>query len=318
MSDLDESIRASIEMVREIGRANIALALERQKAIEESQETQETQAAATGEVEKIGTKLRHWPEEVAAMPTELTRTSLFGLPSDKGVGIPGENEKNKRERKMLRNHKLESRPGIEIYYTGEELSAKDETCWLACLRLGRGIPLGQRIYLNMTDLLNELGLPNTGGKRGNRQAVKNRLERLSAAHFKVEFSRKGKSYSITTGLLKYGIENETGKMYIRLDPDGTPLFENLAYQPWSVRLSLTTDIAARLLSYLSGHEKGKPHQVTLPELKSWCGYGGRPDKFRVAAMNALKEFESKGVLERGASKTIRDGKTEKFRWVRQS
>lgn len=261
-------------------------------------------------VEKVGSKLRQWPDEIAAMPTELTRVALFCLPTDR----------NGNARKMLRNVRLESRGDIEVLYTGEELSAKDETCWLACLRLGREVPMGQRIYLNLTDLLNELDLPNTGGKRGNRQTVKNRLNRLSLAHYKVKFTRKGRKYEVTTGLLKWGIEDETGKMYIRLDPEGATLFENLAYQPWEVRLALKTDASTRILSYVSGHEKGKPHSLPLRDLKIWCGYSGRLDKFRTVAMAALKEIENKGVLVEGSSKITKGNKGEEGEevgWIRE-
>ena len=265
-----------------------------------------TLAAATGEPEeKVGAQMGFWPEEVAAMPTELTRVSLFGLPADK----PG-------ARKMLRAMKLDSRSDVEVLYTGEQLSAKEETTWLACFRLGRGVPMGQRIYLNLTDLLSELKLSNTGGKRGNRQAVMTRLDRLSAAHFKVHFKRGEKTYSITTGMLKRGIENETGAMYIRLDPDGAALFENLSYQPWEVRLSLHSDVSARMLSYISGHEQGKPHSQTLDNLKRWCGYGGRLRQFRAACIAALEELETKGVLVKGSTKIVSGARGDVVCWVR--
>lgn len=109
--------------VREIFQANIKIAREREKAAQEAEAMKP--AVETVEVEKIGGKLRQWPEDVAAMPTELTRVSLFGMPADK----PG-------ARKMLDDVRLDSRPDIEVFYTGKQLSAKDETCWLACLRLG--------------------------------------------------------------------------------------------------------------------------------------------------------------------------------------
>lgn len=298
-------------LLERVGKKMTAAATAAAHAAEQKQEEDKVETAVaalveTVKVERVGSKLRHWPEEVAAMPTELTRTSLFGLPTDRD-----------NARKMLRKVKLESRDDVEVLYTGEELSAKDETCWLASLRLGRGVPMGQRIYLNLTDLLHEMDLANTGGKRGNRQAVKNRLDRLSLAHYKVKFTRKGRKYEVTTGLLKWGIEDETGKMYIRLDPEGATLFENLAYQPWEVRLSLKTDASARILSYVSGHEKGKPHSRPLRDLKIWCGYSGRLDKFRGVAMAALKELESKGVLVEGGSKITKGDKGEEISWIRE-
>lgn len=272
------------------------------KLIKEKSEAAKNKAESgeVAPVEKVGKDMVYWPEAVAAIPTELTRVSLFGLPSDK----PG-------ERKMLRAVRLDSRSDIEVLYTGEQLGAKDETTWLACLRLGRGIPMGQRIYLNKSDLMRECGLSKTGP---NWSTLALRLDRLSAAHFKVHFKRGNKTYSFTTGMLKWGIENETGAMYIRLDPDGAALFENLAYQPWDVRLSLQTDVAARLLSYISGHEHGKPHVQTLENLKRWCGYSGRRDKFRAACLAALEELANKGVLVKGSCKIA---KGTVVCWVRE-
>ena len=121
---------------------------------------------------------------------------------------------------------------------------------------------------------------------------------------------------MTTGMLKYGIENETGAMYIRLDPDGAALFENLAYQPWEVRLSLQSDVSARLLSYITGHEQGKPHSQTLDNLKRWCGYGGERRKFRTAIHSAIEELESKGVLVKGSSKIVSGARGDVVCWVR--
>lgn len=257
--------------------------------------------------EKIGQQMRFWPEEVAAMPTELTRVSLFGLPADR-----------RGARKMMKSVQIESRSDVEVLYTGEQLGPKEETVWLGCLRLGRNIPLGERIYLNLTDLLRELKLTNTAGKRGNRQAVITRLDRLSAAHFKINFKRDGKNFSITTGMLKWGIEHETGAIYLRLDPDGAVLFENLSYQPWEVRLSLKSDLAAVLLSYISGHEQGKPHSQSLINLKKWCGYGGRLRNFRAACIIALKELEEKGVLVKDSSKITMNRRGDVASWVRTS
>jgi TrfA protein len=294
MSDITEKVLA-------IGRRQRQIEIETREAGAEDQK----RVGVVEIVEKIGLKMVFWPEGCAAMPTELTRVSLFGLPADK----PG-------ARKMLRACRLDSRSDVEVLYTGEQLGAKEETTWLACLRLSRGVPMGERVYLNLTHVLHELKLANTGGKRGNRQAVMTRLDRLSAAHFKVHFKRGKKTYSITTGMLKWGIENETGAMYIRLDPDGAVLFENLAYQPWDVRLSLQSDVSARMLSYVSGHEQGKPHSQTLDNLKRWCGYGGRLRQFRASCVTALEELEAKGVLGKGSVKIISGAMSDVVCWVR--
>ncbi len=256
-----------------------------------------------GKKEKIGEQLTFWPEDAAAMPTELTRVSLFGLPPDK-----------RGARKLLDDVKLDSRSDVDVLYSGKQLCAKDETAWLAVLRIGKGQPMGQRIYLNKAELLRECGLARTGQ---NWTTLSKRLDRLSKAHFTIKFKRNGKSYHMTTGMMKWGIEEETGLMYVRLDPDGAALFENMAYQSWDVRLSLQSDVATRLLSYISGHEQGKPHSVILKDLRLWCGYSGANHKFRTACLDAFKRLEEKGVLVKDQSKVIKGAKGDVACWVRE-
>lgn len=242
--------------------------------------------------EKVGKQMAFWPDAVAAMPTELTRVALFGLPADK----PG-------ARKMFDAVKLESRSDFSVVYTGKQLCAKDETTWLACLRIGRGKPLGQRIPIDKAALLHEVGLTKTGP---NWKTVEGRLKRLSTANLGITAKRDGATVVFTAGLLNFGYVVETDEMYIRLDPDGAPLFQNLAYQPWDVRLSLKTDMAILLLSYISGHEQGKRHAQPLLNLKLWCGYGGLLRKFRTPCLAALLELEAKGVLVKGSTKISGD------------
>lgn len=253
--------------------------------------------------ERIGDQMPLFPEDAAAMPTELSRVALFGLPSDK-----------RGARKMLDDVRLESRADVEVLYTGKQLSAKDETAWLACLRIGRGAPMGQRIYMSKSDLLREVGLARNGQ---NWQALKARLMRMSKAHFTITCQRGGKKFTLTTGMLKFGFENDDpdGQMYIRLDPDGARLFESLAYQPWEIRLSLKSDISALLLSYVCGHQHGKPHAVALESLKAWCGHEGETRKFRAALRAALAELELKGVLVPG-SKIGKGARGEIVAWTR--
>lgn len=127
--------------LREIYEANVAICRERARQ-EELKRAQEAAKAAT--VEKVGEKLRNWPEEVAAMPTELTRVSLFGLI-------------RRGRRKVMDWEKLSSRTDIEVSYFGKQLDQADGDLWLACLRMGRGVPMGQRIYTTRAALLKEIG-----------------------------------------------------------------------------------------------------------------------------------------------------------------
>lgn len=252
--------------------------------------------------ERVGAQLAFWPEDTAAVPTELTRVSLFGLPSDK-----------RGPRPMLDDVKLPSRSDITIRYTGKALSAKDETAYYAALRIGRGIAMGQRIYLNKADLLRENGLARNGQ---NWDALAARYDRLSKSELTIDLLRQGKPIHMTTGMLKWGYQMDANGVYIRLDPDSAPLFENLAYQPWEVRLALKSDMAARLLTYVSGHQQGKPHWVPLDSLRQWVGFAGRLRDFRVGCESALKELEEKGILVKDKSKIDRAANGIVASWVR--
>lgn len=256
----------------------------------------EKKVQAKGKAGKAGKALM-WPLDVGIQPTEFGRTGLFKL-------LP------KKERRLVKNQSVECRSDIKLFFTGEELNVQDETVWMAILRLCRGKPLGERIFFTLAQLLAELKMNDSGGKTGSRGQVIKRLERLSIAHIKIELTRKGNTSVITTGLLKFGIEEETGKMYVRLDPDGAILFENLGYQNWEIRLSLKSDVAVRMLDYICGHQVGKPHAQKFENLRMWFGYTGRLDKFRAAAMAGLKELEEAGVISRG------QGDKTTLRWTR--
>jgi hypothetical protein len=290
MSDQVDSDRVDLAEAALAIRKRLALVDEAEKPLLALVTVTESSKAAKGKV------IMH-PLEVAVQPTELSRCGLIRL-------LP------KTKRRMVKNQLVECRSDIKLFFTGEELNVQDETVWLAVLRLCRGKPLGERIPFTFSRLLCELKMKDTGGKTGSRRQVLARLERLSIAHIKVELNRKGTKSLITTGLLKFGMEEETGKMYVRLDPDGKILFDNLAYQNWETRLSLKSDVAIRMLDYICGHQAGKPHAEKIENLRAWFGYTGRLDKFRVAALAGLKELEAAGVIREAG------GNRSTLRWVR--
>lgn len=282
--------------------ADIGQKLQEKNAKEQAKYVKNSIESIVNDVEKVGDQMAFWPEAAAAMPTELTRVSLFSLPSDK-----------RGARKMLDDVKLDSRSDIQVKYTGKELNPKDQTAWLACLRIGRGIPMGQRIYMNKADLMNEYGVAKSGS---NWKILADRLDRLSKSTLVIDYKRNGKNYHVVSGMMKWGEEKETGNIFIRLDPDGASLFENLAYQPWDIRLSLKSDVAALMLTYISGHEQGKPHSQSIENLKKWCGYAGVEWKFRTKCEAALQELEDKGVLVKG-SVGIRKAAKDIIYWIRE-
>lgn len=267
-----------------------------QKMVRKEPET--APEAATAPEERVGTQMAFWPEECAAIPTELTRVSLFSLI-------------RRGRRKVLDWEKLASRADIEVSYFGKQLDQADADLWLACLRIGRGLPMGQRIYTTRGALLKEIG--RTDGSANHTWLIES-LKRMSGAAFELVTKRSGKTFRVTTGMLKYGIEEGTGQMFIRLDPEGAALFENMAYISWEQRLALSSNAAKALQLYVSGHMTGKPHAVPLVDLAHWMGYEGRIRQFRATLLHAMVELEAAGLI---ASPAIKSGpRGDVASWVR--
>lgn len=249
--------------------------------------------------EKIGPQMAFWPEDVSAMPTELTRTALFRLI-------------RRGRRRLMDDEKLDSRIDVEVLFSGEELDQADADLWLACLRLGRGVPVGQRIYTIRAAMLKEIKRTDTGS---NRAWLTASLDRLKKASLKCTMRRDGKTTVISTRMLDWGLIEETGQMFVRLDPGGFNLFENLAYFDWKKRLALKLDATKALQIYACGHQKGKPHSVRLSDLAAWAGYRGRTRQFRrECVIPALAELEAVGFLKNG--KVATGPKGEIVSWVR--
>jgi len=249
--------------------------------------------------EKVGEVLKSWPIEFSAIPTELTRVSLFSLP-------------RKGRRKFLDWVTLESRGDITVKYFGKQLDQDiDADIWLACLRMGMGTPMGQRIYTNKSRMLMEIGRTRSG--IGDKRLIES-LKRLAGASFLIEFNRDGKKFILTTGMLKWGIEKPLNRMFIRLDPDGARLFDNLTYIGWKQRLALSTASAKAIHMYVCGHQQGASHAISLANLMAWCGYEGRARDFRRNAVAALKEMEEHGIVR--DSKIVLRPQGEVISWVR--
>lgn len=236
--------------------------------------------------DKIGQQLTFFPEKVGVLPTEVTRTSLFAL-------LP-----SKREHKKVYKEKIQlpSRSDVTIYYTGDALGKYDETAWMAAIRLCRDVKVGERKYLLMTDILRELDLEDT---TQNRTAIKTRFDRLASGVVTIDFTRGNKKYHMVTGLMKWGwegssidgIQDPGGRIYLRLDPDGAQLLENMSYVPWEIRRTLSSPPTMALMSYASGHEAGKLHAVNLMALQKMLGYEGRTRDFRKKMQQAGIELQ---------------------------
>lgn len=251
--------------------------------------------------EKIGSCFKFWPEEVAAMPTDFTRVALFSIIRS-------------GRRKFLNNIRLEGRADIQIYFTGYQLDQADADLYLACLRMGRGIEMGRRMAFVRNRLLKEM-------KRSVGKAsylwVNDALDRLCKASLRVEITkRNGRKVRASCHLMSSGLDEDTGQMYVRIDPESAALFgdDNLAYVNWDIRLSLSLKMSKSVQMYVSGHTAGKQHSVSLEDLRRWTGYDGRLRDFRVSLLSAFEELQKNKVI---SNAIVKDGlKGDTARWDR--
>ena len=226
-----------------------------------------------------------FPDWAAGMPPELIRGALFSLLGNK-------------KKSLVNDKPISSRNDVKLFFTGEELGVPDETIYLALLRLARYKNIGEKNYFQISTLCKELEIKPTGGKNGNIKVIIASIERLAKAAIKIEFTRKEKKSVVSMHLINFGIENidDVKLMYVRLDPEGAELFKAVAYQNWKTRLSLKSDMAKKLFTYISSHQSKTKYNHKIEDLKNWFGFNRETYRFRPVCFSALKEIQELGVI----------------------
>lgn len=296
-------------------------------------------AAAHATLDSVRDALAKVPDDLAAMPKVLAQVALFGLPAKKmqlkdasgaalmaldehGVAERTAGGREKRQATGAREHmvglRLACGPGVGSFiYTGQQLGTEDETVYLACIRLSKKQLLGERVFFRQIDLLRECGMKQNAP---NWAAIQARLDRLATARFVIDFARDRKQFHVAAGLLNWGVQQDTGELYISLDAEGAELFGSLAQQPWAERLALPSNISARLLTYICSQDVNKLHTVGAIELQVLLGYKGQASKFRDSCLDALHLLGARGILMHKSivnSKANAIGKSmEYFEWYR--
>lgn len=80
-------------------------------------------------------------------------------------------------------------------------------------------------------------------------------------------------------------------MFIRVDPEGHALFENLSYFDLQVHTALEGGVTKSLHLYAISHTRGQQHRQSLSNLKEWFGYEGQNKDFRAALSRAMTQLE---------------------------
>ena len=241
---------------------------------------------------ETGQEVPLFPLELFAMPTELARTSLFCI-------------RGRSRREIYVWERISSRADIQIDYFGVELDNQlDLELWLLAISIARGQIAGSRIPVTLRALIKGLGRTVSGQARRN---VKRALDRLASATLRILLQRNNREYHLTTSLLNWGINEKTDRMFLRVDPDGYLLFENLSYLDFDVHLQLEGGVAKSLHTYAISHKQGNKHSQALKNLKAWFGYEGRMNDFLAALKEGLRQLEEQGVIRESKIFNSTDG-----------
>jgi hypothetical protein len=150
-------------------------------------------------------------------------------------------------RRKLKREKIASHLGINIWYTGDELSVQDEMVWMSCLRICRRVPEGQFGFISQADFLADLGWHDNGTYKQN---LEGSLKRLRECRAKVFMKSKRSDLKIDTDdnlISVYRAEQGGNVGYmIRLEIGSYAIFKMMTYVSWDTHKQLR----------FGGHEKG--------------------------------------------------------------
>lgn len=138
--------------------------------------------------------LPDWPEQRLAAPNAVFRSGLF----------PALN--NKQPRRFLKNEKLGSVSGVEVFFTGEQFNQTDLDVYLELLNLAKTQPLGTPVTFSAHSFLQAVGRA-TGNSQ--HQWLHSALIRLRGGT--VEMTDHKKRYF--GGLIEGGFKDELTKHY---------------------------------------------------------------------------------------------------------
>lgn len=234
-------------------------------------------------------------DDQRVVPNLLARSGLFST-------------RRSSVRERFQNEKIASLTNIEVYVSGEDLRQDDLTVWLACVSMGRGKRLGDRIYFSGYQLIKDM---NWRVHSDSYNSLRESIKRLRMNEIRVNNKRTGKGYA--GGLLRdygfdgYDADDVTGKWWVRFEPNIASLFlfEDTTLFYWRTRVAIgnKASLALFLHQFYSTHKEPLPysvkklHELARSEAKTLSG-------FETNLKRALEKLVTVEFLE---SFEIRDG-----------
>ena len=221
-----------------------------------------------------------WPEAKRGAINAVLRSALFAAIQGKG-------------RVALDRELVASQQGIEIRFTGWQLSQADLDVWEQVLHLARTQALGTECYFTAHGFLKALGRQT--GKSGH-EWLKSALARLAATA--VEITSGGRTYF--GSLIEGGARDEaTGQYVVEINPKLAAFYGRTQWTQldWDQRQQLRgKPLALWLHGFYASH--AKPYPLSVAYLHKLSGsQTKRLRKFKENLTQALRDLEALGTIE---------------------
>ena len=227
-----------------------------------------------------------WPEVKRGVPNSVLRGALF-------AAVQGKN------RVAMKRELLTVQKGIEVRYTGWQLTQSDLDVWEQALHLARQHPLGTRCHFTARGFLKALGRRTSGQHH---EWLKDVFARLVGCAVEITHDR----VTYVGNLLEFIRDEDTGRYVLEINPKLASLYTATRWTAldWEQRWRLRgKPLASWLQGFYSSH--AEPHALRVEYLRTLSGSRTkRVRKFKENLIQALKDLEEAGAIK---SFEIEDG-----------
>ncbi|GLK90016.1 plasmid replication initiator TrfA [Pseudomonas turukhanskensis] len=224
----------------------------RMEELNQKRATRPTTIAITQQAE-VTLKLPTWPGGVRGVPNAVLRSALFGVSRD-------------QIRPYLDHVAIPSLKGYAIEYSGPRLDQCDLDVWETVLHLAQSEAHGRKVEVDVSEILQLLGLTDTGPNRKN---LKSRLNRLGSTSLSIQAERFRYEGSLID---EVHCDLLPQKYEVRLNSELPRLFACDLYTrvQWNVRKELQgKPLAQWLHGFYATHAKPLPLKVET--IQRLCG-----------------------------------------------
>jgi len=223
-------------------------------------------------------QLPMWPEAKRGVPNSVLRGALF-------AAIQG------KSRVAMERELLAVQQGIEIRYTGWQLTQSDLDVWEQALHLARQHPLGTRCHFTARGFLNNLGR-----RTQNHEWLKHSLSRLTACEVEITHGHRTYFGSLVEGGVR---DKRTGQYVVEINPKIAALYAAGRWTniDWKQRKRLRgKPLALWLHGFFTSH--AEPYLLRVEYLHGLSGSRTKQLKhFKQNLIQALKDLEAAGAIK---------------------